>query len=245
MIDYIDNISTNFSDYSPPFDNYIYIYHTQSLIILPTFPEDLSDNMNTTYASTPILGRSAPIYSFSSSGPRTLDIKLKLHRDMMNHINIHNDSYIPLIDTFNVPDPRNQKEQLKRKDYVDFMIKQLQSIALPSYAHAEKMINPPLVAIRIGDEAFCKGIIEGGVSVNYSGPILANPLYLQDGSDYIYEEDRYGNKVKKVGKGKYAVADISFKVVEITPYDANTVAQQGSFRGLSRTLERNIYGGII
>ena len=37
------------------------------------------------------------------------------------------------------------------------------------------------------------------------------------------------------------MADISFTVTEVDPYDAQTVAKMGSFRGLDRTLEKNLY----
>ena len=35
--------------------------------------------------------------------------------------------------------------------------------------------------------------------------------------------------------------DVSFTISEIDPYDAQTVMQQGSFRGINKTLERRIY----
>ena len=140
-------------------DNYIYIYQTQSLIILPTFPETLSDNIANSYSPTTILNRSAPIYSFANAGPRSVDIRLQLHRDMMNAVNTANSSYIYLPNLFDIASPDDQAKRLKRKDYVDIMNKELQSAALPKYSAAEKMIDPPIVAIRIGDALFCKGIV--------------------------------------------------------------------------------------
>lgn len=218
-------------------DNYIYLYHTDTLIILPTFPESISDNINTTYASTTIIGRSAPIYSFTNSGPRSVDFQFKLHRDMMNQINIEKNAYAYGLKFFEEDNDDYLKRKLARKDYVDLMINELQSIALPSYVHGQKMVDPPLVAIRIGDEIFCKGIVEGGVSTSYDGPILANPLYNENG-DYVIDEI---TKKKAIGKGKYAIANVSFKVTEVDPYDASTIAQFGSMHGLNRSLERNLY----
>ena len=225
-------------------DNYIYVYHTSTLIILPTFPETITDQVNTSYSPTNIMGRSAPIYSYSNSGPRTIDVSLKLHRDMMNEINTSSYS------TSNVNtgmmmfhNDQEIQKKLQRKDYVDIMIRELQAIAFPNYQTAEKMVNPPLVAVRFGDEIFCKGIVEGGVQVSYSGPIIANPLYNEKGEPE-YEKiilNGIEQNRRKVGKGKYALVDVSFRVHEIDPYSADIIAQVGSFRGIDRTLERNLY----
>ena len=83
-------------------------------------------------------------------------------------------------------------------DYVDTIIKNLQAIALPSYKNAVKLVNPPQVAVRFGNEIFIKGIVNGGVTVTYSLPILSD--------------------------NKYAIVEVQFTVTEIDPYDAETVA---------------------
>jgi len=52
--------------------NYIYLYHTQQYIVLPSFPDSITNsNMASFNATSPML-RSAPIYSYSHSGPRTI-----------------------------------------------------------------------------------------------------------------------------------------------------------------------------
>ena len=182
-------------------ENYIYLYHTKTLIAIPTYPEEITDTMGITYNTTTPLSRSAPIYSYSNSGPRSFALTLNLHRDMMKSINT-------TVSNLNVTD-------LGKDDYVDILAKQLQAIALPKYAASEKMVNPPMIAVRFGNELFCKGVVQGAVSVKYSGPILRND--------------------------KYALVTIDFTVNEVDPYDAETVMQVGSFRGLSQDLERNIY----
>ena len=183
-------------------DNYIYLYHTDTLIIIPEYSADsLNDTMRVTYASSQPLSRSAPIYSYSNSGPRSIAVSFKLHRDMMAQINYTN-TKLPLVDGIN-------------DDYVDLMIRQIQAAALPAYAVTQKMVNPPIVALRLGNDIFIKGVVEGGVSVSYEPPILSN--------------------------GKYACVMIGFTVNEIDPYDAQTVLKVGSFRGLSTSLERRIW----
>ena len=68
-------------------ENYIYLYHIGKCIILPTWPESIQDSQSVTFTPTTPLGRTAPIYSYSYSGPRTVQVNLKLHRDMMYDIN--------------------------------------------------------------------------------------------------------------------------------------------------------------
>lgn len=193
-------------------DNYIYMYHTQTLVILPTYPESITDSMAVGFQDTSILARSAPIYSYSGSGPRSLDISLHLHRDMMNDVNVASSKFYSRF-----KDPNDRSKNLLEEDYVDLLVRQLQAMALPKYAVSEKMVDPPVVALRLGDEIFCKGVVIGAVSVQYSGPILRT--------------------------NKYAEATISFTLHEIDPYDADTVMTNGSFRGLNLDLERNLWIG--
>lgn len=185
-------------------DNYIYIYHTNTLIALPLFPDSIQDSMETNYQQNMPMSRSAPIFSYSSSGPRSLQLELPLHRDMMNSVNVENSTLFG-----------SRVDELSEDDYVDTMINQLQSIALPRYASAEKMVNPPLVAVRFGNAIFCKGVVYGGVTTTHSGPILTD--------------------------NKYALVTVSFNVREVDPYDADTVALEGGFRGIRTTLESKLF----
>lgn len=183
-------------------DNYIYLFHVDKFILLPTYPESVQDTMPATYSQTTPLSRSAPIFSYSHSGPRTIDVSLNLHRDMMQQLNYG---------VSNI----NLNEVDVGDDYVDVLVKQIQAVAVPSYDIEAKMVNPPLVALRFGNDIFIKGVVDGGLTVTYSGPI---------GTD---------NKYKQI--------QLAFRISEVDPYDAQTVMQQGSFRGINKTLERRIY----
>lgn len=184
------------------YDNYIYLYHVDQFLIIPSFPETFTDTINVNFASQTPMGRSAPIYSYSNSGPRNLQINLDLHRDLMTSINYGiSNAKVAMGD-----------------DYVDTLIKQIQAIALPSYNGSQKLINPPMIAVRFANEIFIKGIVNGNVSTTYNLPLLEN--------------------------NKYAHVMVSFNVFEVDPYDAKTVMQTGSFRGLDMTLERNIWKGV-
>lgn len=180
-------------------ENYIYLYHLKQFVIIPTFPESINDSMSANFTSTPMLSRSAPVFSYSNSGPRTLQIDLHLHRDLMYDLNYRKSNLAITLDD----------------DYIDTLVKNLQAIAVPEYEASSKMVNPPMVAVRFGDDIFCKGVVTGSIGVSYRLPLLTN--------------------------NKYAQVDLSFAVSEVDPFSASTIAQQGSFRGLDTTLERNLY----
>lgn len=183
-------------------DNYIYISHLDEDLQfwrLPASPDTLQDSMDSSFATENVLGRSAPVYTYSNSGPRSVQISLKLHRDIMDDIN---EGY------------SNSELQGTGEDYVDNLIRALQAIALPKYNLNNKHVEPPLVAVRIENQLFIKGIVNGGVTVTYQKPILYN--------------------------GKYAIVSINFTIAEVDPYDATTVYKNGSFRGVVRTLKKGM-----
>jgi hypothetical protein len=144
-------------------DCYIYISHLDvaedmKYWQLPGYPNEVTDHLNSTFTDTTALGRSAPVYTFSSSGPRTVQITLNFHRDMFEEM------------------PSNVTPQ-DGEDKAESFIHALQAIAVPKYNLSNKAIEPPLVAIRLGREVFIKGIVSGGVSVAFGKPILVNEKY--------------------------------------------------------------------
>lgn len=193
-------------------DNYIYIYHTDTLVLIPTYPESIQDSMGNNFSATGILSRSAPVQTYINSGPRTVQIGLKLHRDMMFQIN-HDFQYSGWggIET----QKHLSIDSINDEDYIDRLTRELQAIAVPKYMDTSKMVNPPQVAVKFGNDVFIRGVVSGNVGVNYSGVILRT--------------------------NKYSNVDISFEVTEIDPYDAETVSQVGSYRGISKTLQRKVY----
>ena len=183
--------------------NYIYLYHTDKFIIIPEYPESITDNMTLTFNQTQALSRSAPVFTYAYSGPRSVTFNLELHRDMVNDLNI-------------TAGNTNLKSNVvsQTDDYVDTLIKELQSIALPRYNVNNRAVIPPRVAVRFGNELFISGVVTSNISCVYNKPILSN--------------------------GKYAKVSITFTVSEYDPYDATLVSQLGSFRGI--TSANNIFG---
>lgn len=182
-------------------DNYIYISHLDEKFQfwkLPTWPDTVTDTMQSNFVPTNALGRTAPVYTFSNSGPRTVQIALPLHRDLMDDVNIG------ISNVF----------LGEGEDYVDNLLKALQAIAVPKYNLQNKAVEPPMVAIRLSNEIFIKGIVSGPIGVTYSKPILSN--------------------------GKYARIDLSITVSEVDPYDATSVFKNGGFRGVVQSLKNGM-----
>lgn len=142
-------------------DCYIYISHLDDghqYWQLPGYPDEVTDDMRTSFNETTALGRSAPVYTFSNAGPRSISITLRFHRDMFEEMST------------NVT-PRDGE------DKAESFIHAIQAIAVPKYNLSNKAIEPPLVAVRLGREVFIKGVVTSSVSVTYHKPILVNEKY--------------------------------------------------------------------
>ena len=189
------------------FNSYIYLYHLDKYALLPDYPETVVDSMASTFTQTNALARTAPVFSYQNSGPRQIStVSFKLHRDMMNGINAQ------------VSNLKEDVVDFSGDDYVDTLVKYLQAASLPKYneySTGSKAVIPPMVAVRLGNDIFIKGVINGAVTVTYEKPILNND--------------------------KYAVVNVSFNIFEVDPYDAVGVAEMGSFRGIARTFKDGIY----
>jgi hypothetical protein len=132
--------------------------------------------MQSTFTETNALGRSAPVYTYSNSGPRNVQIEFKLHRDIMDDVNV------------GISNVRLQDGD----DYVDSLVRALQAISVPKYNLSNKAVEPPLVAVRLGKQLFIKGIVNGPIGITYTKPILENDKYAQISlSINIYEVDPY------------------------------------------------------
>lgn len=190
-------------------DNYVYISHLKGILpdgedpyfIIPTHPDSIADSLNSTFTETNALSRSAPVYTYSHSGPRSVQFAFTLHRDMMDEFNEGVSNYTPA----------------DGEDYVDGLVRCLQAIAVPKYNLNNKLVEPPLVAVRISNDIFIRGIVTGGVTVNYEKPLL-------------YPD------------GRYAKINVQFNVSEVDPYDASSIFKNGSFRGMTKTLVEGMGG---
>jgi len=186
-------------------DNYLYISHLDDIgegfqfWILPFSPDTIADTANSSFQETNALGRSAPVYTFSNAGPRTVQIEIRLHRDMMDDANAG-------ISNVRLKDG---------EDYIESLIHALQSIAVPKYNLTNKAVEPPLVALRIGKQIFVKGVLTSGIGITYSKPIMHNDKYAQvslsivisevDPYDAttVYKNGSFRGEVKTLREGAY------------------------------------------
>lgn len=157
-------------------DCYLYISHLDEgyqYWQLPGYPEKVTDSMQSAFQQNTALGRTAPVFTYSNSGPRSISLTIRFHRDMFEEMP---SNVVPHDD----------------EDKAESFIHAIQAIAVPKYNLSNKAIEPPLVAVRLGKEVFIKGIVSGGVNVSYGLPILANEKYAEvEVSFTISEVDPY------------------------------------------------------
>lgn len=130
-----------------PKSNWIYFHHLKHGMYIPVDPESITDSMSAGWASSTPLSRSAPIYSYQNSGPRTVQFSFSLHRDLMNEFN------------------------LGEEDAVEKLINELEACVLPDYNESGKIVNPPIVSVQLRNEIYIKGIV-GSVSKTFHLPII-------------------------------------------------------------------------
>ena len=204
-----------------------------TFVILPSYADSVTDSMSTSFPPTNILSRTAPIYSYAYSGPRRVQVSFELHRDLLHDLNYKDNTSINKEQYFGwaikngymsgiktVGDNYESIFDVPYIDYVEYCIRAIQAAALPSYEDAKKMVNPPIVALRLGADIFIKGVVDG-VNLTYHYPIM---------KDYANPDGDVNTP------GRYAHVGISFNVSEIDPYDATTVIKYGSYRGMDKTL---------
>lgn len=176
--------------------NYIYLHHTDEYLILPQYPDTIPDHLNSTFSQQNALARTAPIYAFSNAGPRTINVKIELHRDMLNDVNMN-------ASNFNV-------EGLG-KDYIDTLVKKLQAIALPKFIAESKTVKPPMISVSFGQDVSIKGVVIGGVSLVYGKPILVNDKYAKVELNFtVYETTPYdAESVSRLGSFRGVTSQVA------------------------------------
>lgn len=180
-------------------NNYIYISHLDKdyqYWKLPSCPTSITDSMESNFQATQALGRSAPIQTYSHSGPRVVNIELHFRIDAFDEENANNPSAI--------------NSTAAGEYMLDGLVRALQSISLPKYEVSSKAIEPPLVALRLSNEVFIKGVVTSAIQITYELPII------------------YGDR--------YSQVRLNLAVTEVDPYDAASVFKNGSFRGVVKTL---------
>lgn len=127
-----------------------------SVVYLPSYPEELSDNTSVNWAESGIIGRSTPIYSYNSTSARQLSFSFDLHREM----------------------PKYFGERYKSGSYdtydVEKILETIRKSAYPEYENSG--LKPPIVTFRFG-EFKARGIIMS-VGFTWKKPIVARKYQL-------------------------------------------------------------------
>lgn len=170
-------------------ENQLMLHHIGKIFTIPVDPDAISDSMNVSFAQSSPLSRSAPIYSYQNSGPRTVQVSFTVHRDLMREFN-------------------PEYAAAGMKDPIDDLIDNLDAIALPDYDASNKIVNPPLVSLKLRDEIYIKGVVAGSVGTTFNLPLL-----------------NYGTS--NAPSYKYAMVTFTFGVVETTPFSASILPKAG------------------
>lgn len=59
-----------------------------TLFLLPTYPDDVSDSVDAQWGTVPVLGRPVPVATFTGTGYRSVSFSFDIHREMLGNTNI-------------------------------------------------------------------------------------------------------------------------------------------------------------
>lgn len=194
-------------------ESYIYFYHLDKEFKIPVTPESIQNTASITFSQEAILGRSAPQVTFSNAGPRSQNVSLTLHRQLMDLENVNLAKEIFKDSEGNEFTDLRYTRDDKAIDVTDMLINSLAAATLPKYMDTYKAIIPPSVRCRFGNESSIAGVLSDGVQQTSSGVWLKN--------------------------GKMSTVQISFTILEVQPYSADFVMEHGFLRGISRNLSRS------
>ena len=195
------------------FQSYVYIYHMGLKFNLPVLPDSINDSLPISFNQEPILARSAPQITFSNAGPRTLGITLKLHRHLFCLENADVEHYrdVNNILMARVPAGDGQIVSAPATDVLDIFINAMLTLSLPKYTDTTKVLVPPSILIRFGEESCIRGV-PSNISKTASGVWLKN--------------------------GKLSEISLTFTITEVEPFSAQYVAKNGTLRSISTDLQR-------
>lgn len=197
----------------PNMEAYIYIYHLDLRFNLPVIPDSIQDSMPISFNTEPVLSRTAPQVTYSSAGPRTQQVTIKLHRQMFL---LENRDINPQTGKIKITDPLTGKQiDVAAKDAADILIDALTTLSLPKFNDSTKAIVPPSVLIRFGNESCIRGV-PSSFSKSSSGIWLKN--------------------------GKLADVTLNFTITEVEPFSAQYTAAHGTLRGIRTELRKGISG---
>lgn len=150
-------------------------------IELPLSPDGVQDSNSANFSSQSILSRSAPVYSYISTGPRTISVTMKLHREMMDNMDMS---------SYNV----NQNSHLtlsavaRKRGSLEVLMECLQLAVVPTYTNSTTVI-PPKVTLKLHNLKIT-GVVKS-VQSTWNLPIVNDKYAMITHSITIEEIDPY------------------------------------------------------
>lgn len=161
---------------------------------LPVFPENISDGYSANWAQQEVIGRTSPLFSYTSTGFRTVSFDLTFHRELV----FDNEKY----QSFKGLSKSKRNSSYTPIEEIEEILNALKLACYPIYA--SNGLVSPVIFFRFG-QFTCKGYME---SVSYSweppiiddkfmvckvsiGPINCSPKSVLSGSANILMKDGY------------------------------------------------------
>lgn len=150
-------------------------------IDLPMTPAQINDNNSANFSQQTILSRSAPVYSYISTGPRTITWSMKLHREMMDDMdyssyNVGTGSY------------KSLNTIKSERGSLEVLTECLQLVVVPTYTNST-MVIPPKVTIKI-ENLKITGIVRS-IQSTWELPIVNNKYMVVTHNLSVEEIDPY------------------------------------------------------
>jgi hypothetical protein len=139
--------------------------------VIPCYPDGVAESQSAQWSEQAIIGRSSPISSYNNTSYRTIDVTLKLHRELGEQMGLGTDC-------------------LERLEII------FRRSVYPSYNN-QQGISPPITTIVLGNFK-AKGYVTS-VTFNWSGPIIDKKYQMLEIG--VHLTDTAGGNKKVLGIG--------------------------------------------
>lgn len=158
------NSSSNSLEY-PKFDGNSYFVNCQlgegyGVVYLPVIPDEINDQISSSWSDTSIVGRSSPVSAYIGTGFRSISFSFDLHADMV--------IYKSDTEVYNI----NKGTSTEGRRLFERIISRLRATVYPMYSSSSrenKTMKPPITFFRFGQFAV-KGIVRN-VSFAWKKPL--------------------------------------------------------------------------
>lgn len=164
-------------------NNYIIFHHIGTTevpysIELPVSPTSLTESASANFVSTSILGRNAPVYTYTYSGPRQVSINMVIHREMTGNSAFTTYGNSSRVDYY-------YKRQF---DSLDILMDSLRAVVVSSKTY--EGTTPPKITLCLDNQIKITGVVSS-VNTQYSLPIINGKYQVATIAFTVNELDPY------------------------------------------------------